>query len=503
MHILILIISLSLSAKVAEYRFGINFGQTIYDYSGNGKHGSNQYNFKSTDRGIFFDGSANSITMSNLRLPQTCSILFWILPNDNSGSVFYFGNDLEQYYEIRSESQALLMKWNLILNPSYIRTSNLGSDTLNVRDWSLVMITRKVVSCGFLCSDYEYTITTYSGAITTIKFPKPFEVTPFFGLGGKSPTLSLKCFLWYFIITNVIENINSFYSSSVPEKCVIGSCLSCSKKVLDPTYGEICLSTSKDITKNKENLSCGASASCSLSFEYLCTCASKSCLYSQSTSTFNCLDASGSILSSALTPNPSCLSPYVSRSNKCCSKYCLDCTLSNYCLTCTDLNAIANSGTCICKTGYFGTPSNSNVSGCTKCGFGCSECTSLTNCLSCYDLNADPSSGVCACKSGFAGTASSGPGVAGCIVPCIPNCGYCSGSQCDLCADPNAELIDNECVCQSGLIGSPSSSSTVPGCINQCDNKCSDCNVAGVCLGCLDPNADLDKNSCVCKNGYI
>ena len=503
MFTLILIISLSLSSKVAEYKFGINFGQIIYDYSGNGRHGSNLH-FKSTDRGVYFDGSANSITLNNPRLPKTCSIIFWFLANGQSGSIFYFGNDFEQFNEFQSESQALVMKWSLILDPSNIRTNNLGIDSLNIREWSLVMITRKPVSCSLIyCSENEYTIKNYFGATLTVKFPKPLEFTdPFFGLGAKAPTLSLKGFLWYFIITDAIENINSFYSSTATEICAIGSCLNCIRKVLDPTYGAICLSTSKDITKNKENLSCSASASCSLSFEYLCTCTSNSCLFSLSASTYNCIETSGTIISSALTPNPSCLSPYVPRSNKCCSTYCLDCTLSDYCAICTDPNAIPNIGKCTCKPGYFGTPSNSNISGCTKCGFGCSECSSFANCANCYDTNASPSSGFCVCKSGFAGTPASDTGVAGCIVPCIPNCGACSGTACDSCADPNAELNAFGCACKPGFVGSPSSSSTLPGCINQCDQKCSSCDNSGMCAGCYDINAEPYQTSCICKNGY-
>ena len=99
------LINIALSALVVEYRFGHNFGEVLYDYSGNNRYGVNgesssttTKNVKFTDRGAYFDenSSDNIITMppndiitSSYTLGSTFVVLFWLLPYDYTNFIIY------------------------------------------------------------------------------------------------------------------------------------------------------------------------------------------------------------------------------------------------------------------------------------------------------------------------------------------------------------------------------------------------------------------------------
>ena len=506
---LVSIISLSIAAKITEYRFGVNFGASIYDYSGKANTGTNS-NLKSTDRGIYLDGSSNSVVLKNPSIPDTSSIVFWILPNTTTGSIICYGTENEYLIQIRSDNKALVIAWNLTsIIMTEIKSQTISTSGLATGSWTLVIAARKPTNSklfGSFCSIYENTVSTYNSVSGVANLPKPGGTFSkyFFQIGGKGSMLSVKGFLWYFFITDSYDSLGSYYSTTIPESCVIGACINCEKRTIDPTYGSICLSNSLDWTKNKENSNCINSKGCSLSFSYTCSASCVSCLFNLATSTFNCIDAAGIKSTEASTPAPICLLPYVNRSNQCCSGYCASCLLPDYCSSCIDPNSISVAGVCSCKTGYFGLASKSTVTGCTKCKDYCQSCTSLIECTQCYDINAEVKSGVCVCKTGYAGTPAIALGGSGCIIPCAPLCASCSGVLCVKCVDSNAEVDgSNLCVCKSGFSGNPSSTSTVVGCLNICGSECMECGVDGICTKCFDMNAIVSlNNSCVCNLGY-
>ena len=307
MNSLVLIISFSFAAKIAEYRFGVNFGSSIYDYSGKSNTGANS-NLKATDRGIYLDGSKNSIVLKNPSLPDTSSILFWILPASTTGSIICYGTENEYLIQIRSDNQALVINWNLTsIIMTELKSQIISSTGLTTGVWTLVIAARKPTNCklfGGFCSIYENTLSTYNGVSGVANLPKPGGTfsSYFFQIGGKGSKISVKGFMWYFLITDTYDNLSSYFTTTTPESCVIGACINCAKRIVDPTYSSICLSNSLDWTKNKENSNCINYLGCSLSFSYSCSTSCVSCLFNLATSTFNCIDASGIISTAASTP---------------------------------------------------------------------------------------------------------------------------------------------------------------------------------------------------------
>ena len=85
------LIQLSISNKIIEYKFYKNFGQIFYDYSNNNRHAVNgvslsaeSNDLKSTDRGVYSDGTSckitlppNNISQESFDLPNPFTILFW------------------------------------------------------------------------------------------------------------------------------------------------------------------------------------------------------------------------------------------------------------------------------------------------------------------------------------------------------------------------------------------------------------------------------------------
>ena len=77
---------------IAEYRFGVNFGQVFMDYSGNGWYGVNgdslsvdSNDVDCTDRGIYFSGGDSRVEMPSnskvsgaFNLPSNWSAMMWV-----------------------------------------------------------------------------------------------------------------------------------------------------------------------------------------------------------------------------------------------------------------------------------------------------------------------------------------------------------------------------------------------------------------------------------------
>jgi hypothetical protein len=117
--VLILLLSTSLSTNVVYYKFGSNFGQIFYDYSGMGNHGQNGESITSnikdtipTDRGAYFDLSTNTyiklppnnIKTSSLQLGSTFSIVMWFRPS-------YVASDTEYYLTKRFKDSNNFLYW--------------------------------------------------------------------------------------------------------------------------------------------------------------------------------------------------------------------------------------------------------------------------------------------------------------------------------------------------------------------------------------------------------
>lgn len=105
----------TLAKQLVYYKFGSNFGQIFYDYSGNGNHGQNGNSISNitndiipTDRGAYYVGVSNYIMLppndkvpTPISLESTFSILLWVKPLDNRNYyITYRIKDASNYFFI-------------------------------------------------------------------------------------------------------------------------------------------------------------------------------------------------------------------------------------------------------------------------------------------------------------------------------------------------------------------------------------------------------------------
>ena len=118
LHIILNIKIVSLLAShLVSYKFGLNFGQIFYDYSGSGNHGQNGNTLDSDisdtipiDRGAYFNTQysliklpPNDIKPDSLKLGSDFSMIMWFYPLQISSYSYFmlrFRNDWANYIEL-------------------------------------------------------------------------------------------------------------------------------------------------------------------------------------------------------------------------------------------------------------------------------------------------------------------------------------------------------------------------------------------------------------------
>ena len=495
--LLTLYLQLSLSAKYVEYKFGVSYGNTYIDYSGRNFHGSNggssgTSHVTHSDRGVYIGGGDKHVLLpegySTTKLSSTFSILLWAMPKVQSGRIFYRGTGETNNLLIFGETtnQRLNFQFN---SKSVAYDHYLNSLSFETAKWVLVLLVRTSTNFKFYTDKYEISSATYTYAEDATKMYSTF-------IGSyASNKPAFYGFVWYFVINDqTVMTPTDYYSNGNFQTCTFGVCVSCTTAFKDPDFGDICLATVTDVTKNSNSATCSSSNGCSVYTEYTCTCTT-SCTYSISTGVCGCVSTTGV----STTSSCSCSGSYTLRSQKCCNPKCATCSTSETCLTCMDPNGSVSNGACVCKSAYYGTPSSTSVTACSPCKSGCSTCTTGTDCSLCLDPNAEVISDTCYCKSGYYGSPSTTT-TTSCFYCSIQCTGCDSSGSCLSCVDPNAEIISGSCACKSGYLGTPSSTVTTNCYV--CKSGCSSCDTDNGCSACNDPNAEVVSNNCVCKSGY-
>ena len=140
---LVLLLHASTASKLVEYKFYKNYGQIFFDFSGNSRHAisgaslaEDSSDILGTDRGAYFDGSSDRITLppnekntKSLDLPTDFTILFWRKwiseTGDKLRSIFERKfNPFQIYLERSSKSSNITLK--VITNCHNVSYSNLG-----------------------------------------------------------------------------------------------------------------------------------------------------------------------------------------------------------------------------------------------------------------------------------------------------------------------------------------------------------------------------------------
>ncbi|OMJ81592.1 hypothetical protein SteCoe_17901 [Stentor coeruleus] len=508
----------ALCAKIIEYKFGTNFGQIFYDYSGNNRHAVNgnssltlDYDTKPTDRGAFFAKDIenriklppNDVATSNFYLGSKFSVVLWIMTGNSCNITIFCRLSLNSNYVLKIKrllnTNAIWLRYKQNSDfPSAIFGQN---DSFLSGKWQLIV-----------CTLDGLNIRVYMNGVSQIEYTMIYEysedIIDFFAYLGYNDNVSpsIEGYLWYFSIFDLIVSQTDYYGGSYnPGNCLVSACpASCDPSILQNNQ-QYCISINFDSTMNGEGSLCSSSSygcsnssyGCSGTLCLNCECNHKSCEIVNNQ--VNCLCSSTTVSSqtTCTCPNgyyflfPDCLT---------CYKECATCNQANICLKCIADNSTpkVDQG-CECNSGYYGSVLIEKTS-CNICYNECATCNQANICLKCIADNSTPKVDQgCECNSGYYGSVLIEK--TSCNL-CYKECATCSqASICLKCiADNSTPKVDQGCECNSGYYGSVLIEKTS---CNLCYKECATCSQASICLKCIaDNSTPRTDQGCECNSGY-
>ena len=117
---------ITLSSKKLEYRLSRNYGQLVYDFSGNSRYSSNgnsvgntQNDGLFTDRGIYLSSSACTLPISTnptMPVPNPGTVIVWAMTSSTAGRFIhqYIDGSNAIFYR-KGTSSTLKIVYNLLV----------------------------------------------------------------------------------------------------------------------------------------------------------------------------------------------------------------------------------------------------------------------------------------------------------------------------------------------------------------------------------------------------
>ena len=188
---------------------------------------------------------------------------------------------------------------------------------------------------------------------------------------------------------------------------------------------------------------------------------------------------------------------------------CPSCTgrcIEGKCLTCSNCKektCILEDTTVLCKCPSTSTANQYNCSceaqmyfngtSCNKCLDECERCLNSSHCQTCLSLNSINIKGRCQCEDGYYNISLLNSKES--CISCGPGCKKCSPEGlCLSCIDPNANASDS-CLCNKGFFN-------LKGTCKSCFYECEECQEYGPCTTCKSLNALPSTFGCKCVEGY-
>ena len=549
MFLFLIALSTTISQKQVEYRLSRNYGQLIYDFSGNSRHSSNGNSVLSplndamfTDRGLYVSGSACTMptsTNENFKVPNPGTIILWAMTSSIAGKFFHQYIDLKNTIVFRKGPSNNLVIWYNFNTSSKIVIEKEVNTLVSGKFYLDVWIMVSVVISGNLISVYQNLV-----QVASLDYGATYIQTYRIVLGSCLVNdYATNTFMYYFAVLNS-STIHESFIGPHSSNCLtgVGTCTPCSNSIiLDYSNESGCISTSSSITSDSYGKNCQIGFTCVDSYSIKCLCPSLSCYYN-TTSTFQCVDYNTGFLSltvsncsaighgcclpecldcidegnciSCIAKNAevdtdglcSCIDGFFGTrplilTNSCslCMPECLQCDNSYSCTKCLALNSNFGSSGCVCDPGFYQSGPLTNSNSCLKCGDGCIECINSTNCIKCADENSIVELGECNCIEGFYLDVSASKSSS--CIKCKSDCKTCDNPfNCTSCVNIQGKLASNGCVCIDGY-WSEGDLINEGSCI-ECRKDCLTCNNSESCEICIDQNAEVYESKCLCKQGF-
>lgn len=464
MRLLLVVITLVVSAKWLDYRFSRDYGSYFFDYSLNGRYANdknptNSFKVISTDRGVYFPDKSSSIRINPVgSFPATFTLTTWVLCKDVMVVFFYYEDTTFRILYGRGSGEnriRLYLKSNIRYgNPKEFYFSNSHSDS-----WIMISL---VHSNGyFKC---------YANKLLSETAPSTFVPQGSYQIGlgfYENPQDGLVCFMWNFVIYDQDVNFLGSIVEVNTTACLLGSgsCTNCSIALNDEDLGVGCLSTNQNFTMNSYNSVC-LKIGCTKTINLQCGKPNSICSYNFKTNTCLVDDVINTIAQPSTITNCDCISGNLNSKGNCCGPICGVCDSSGVCIKCIADNAVYSNGLCDCMAGFYSAGNYSNTNNCIPCENSCTSCNS-TDCFTCSQPNLTPSGKLCVCLN---------------------------SSNCVIC-DINSKIVSDECICNNGYYGNGTT-------CTKCGDYCEICSNSTSCTKCLDSNTQITGPACQCLTGF-
>ena len=496
------------SSKLVEYKFGYNFGQIFFDYSGKGNHGQNGISpssttadTKPTDRGAFFSDSTsdyimlppNSVVTSGLALGSTFSITMWCLNFDTRNYIYtYRGSDI---YFISLGRQS-----NGNKHRAHVKTINYNSgmrngplfivkSKINIDIWNLLSFVTVGTSMNFYVNGVlgiSLTLLTDYSEVGTYQHY----------IGYLSDQLA--GFVWNYVVFDEVIDSNVYVGPSyTPGNCLVSTCTTCDNSVL-VDGSSYCISENLQDNRNGKNIvcsSCNGYGCSDLACLDCSACLSKSCVVSDSQAVCICFNGTG--ISTGCTCPTFYYYNLTTFTCQACKGECGTCANDYSCLSCKDINAVLTANfSCLCSDGFYNISALDSDGTCLSCHNDCKTCSGPDVCIICKDTYAEIDVTGCKCLSQYFN-------YSGTCTACNQDCLSCSQLNiCDYCISDFANIDNNiGCKCFDGYYNLTSLTS-VSSCLG-CYSECATCSQPEKCISCISSNALPDSTKgCSCIQGY-
>ena len=487
MKYLALFVLISYSAYL-DYRFGRDYGDVFYDYSGRSNHGINGNNVDSkvtkTDRGIYLTYNIGNYIQSknSFILPEKSYFYSWTMITKGHSTFFTKFNENFVTFSLYYTDKIVL--W--FSGSDFTPFGNLFEENV----WFLFIL--KYSSLDFILNinnDNNFYILSRSSQ----------NSNGILMIGSTSN--SMGAFIWNFVIEEIDSGSSYIGTNSSVSLIAIDIIDPCDFSTKDQDNGQGCLPLQSNPLLNSFNNYCAIEGyPCSLKVVFNCDCTNCVCSYIPSTNTCKIFDFNENKWNIA---SCKCTKDYVS-DNLMCAQSCSENKIikEQICVCKTSFYEEATTGKCVCQDAYYIDSDISGEDSCMPCHVGCSTCSSPNKCETCKSENSFINVfGLCACNpkyfSNYELTETDS------CQACKNDCLSCiNSSKCTKCLSNDAFLNKfGSCECNQGYFNTSeldSSDSCSP-----CMQECSRCNSFFNCTQCISINAGINEfGNCECKEGF-
>ena len=467
------------NALEVDYRFGIDYGDIFFDYSGNKNHAINKQRADlqkvlKTDRGIYTESQYSCLESTNkLRDINEYSVSIWLMPTDNNVRIFFFYLNFENRIVIGRDENNELYVFVKTAGNLFMRA--ISAEKMSLNYWHLITLQY---------TNYTYKLCMNSKIFIQFDFI-PIDVTMYgFGIGtpNTNGNTAIKAFYWRLTISSILSIPEKIEYEADASTCLARACDIYSFCIDDPSLGNICLSNSSDpnVDSYEEFNGIGTKT-----LDFICSSQSSICTYNPILNMCYSFDLDTGYNQ---TIDCKCKEGYLNINHQCCQSDCCSCNMRGICKKYLNSMTRIVNDSCECFQGSFEEDLSDQF--CESCSKWCKKCNNKNSCEECFDGFVYTELEKCTCPNKTYLNNDS------LCEPCHQDCLNCNETGCLECIAKNSSPnLNLGCQCNEGF-WNESFLTHSSSCL-ACNETCKSCINSKTCINCKDPDALNIEGKCL------